>query len=205
MKPHPTFTNYLITENGDVINKKTNKKLKPQPNERGYLVVGLMKDKKQHNRRVNRLVLETYEPIENDNLYDAHHKNEIRSDNHLENLEWELKGKHIREHHKGKVVSEETRRKMSEKKLGVKRSEETRRKIGEAQKGHLVSEETKRKISEAHKGHLVSDETKRKMSEALKKKGFHPPSQKGTLWWNDGTKTIRSKEHPGDGWVRGRM
>ena len=40
MKPHPTFTNYLITENGDVINKKTNKKLKPQPNERGYLVVG---------------------------------------------------------------------------------------------------------------------------------------------------------------------
>jgi len=188
MKPHPTFTNYLITENGDVINKKTGRTLKPQPNERGYLVVGLMKDKKQHNRRVNRLVLETYEPIENDNLYDAHHQNEIRSDNHLENLKWELKGEHIREHKKGMVVSEETRRKISE-----------------AQKGHLVSEETRRKISEAHKGHLVSDETKRKMSEALKKKGFHPPSQKGTLWWNDGTRNIRSKEHPGDGWVRGRM
>ena len=184
MRPHPLFTSYLIGKNGDVINKKTNKKLKPQTNEKGYKVVSLVKDKKQHNRRVNRLVLETYEPIENDNLYDAHHENHIRSDNHLENLKWELKGEHIREHKTGMVLSEEHKRKLSERKLGVKRSEETRRKLSESHKGKLLSEETKKKLSEAKKGNQWNV---------------------GMLFWNDGTKTIRSKECPGDGWVRGRM
>jgi len=28
---------------------------------------------------------------------------------------------------------------------------------------------------------------------------------KGRLFWNDGTRNIRSKECPGDGWVRGRL
>ena len=114
MKPHPLFTKYLITENGDVINKKTNKKLKPKPNQEGYLQVGLYKDKKIHFRSVNRLVMETYCPIENDHLYHAHHENRVRDDNNLKNLKWELIPEHLSEHHKGKVVSEETRRRMSE-------------------------------------------------------------------------------------------
>jgi hypothetical protein len=152
MKPHPTFTNYLITENGEVMNKKTNRTLKPRTNEKGYRVVGLVKDKKKHNKRVNRLVLETYNPIENDHLYDAHHENEIKNDNRLENLKWELKGEHNREHQKGKVFSEETKKKMSE------------RRMGKPNQGVV-----------------------------------------GKFWWNNGVKTIRSKETPGDGWVRGRL
>ena len=186
MRPHPLFTNYLITKDGNVINKKTNRKLKPSPNERGYLMVGLRKDKKQHTKKIHRLVMETYEPIENAHLYDAHHKNEIKSDNHLENLEWELKGKHISKHHKGKVLSDETRRKISEAKKGVRRSDETRRKIGEGNKGKVISEETRRKLSEARLG---------KPNQCLV----------GKVWWNDGTKTIRSKTHPGEGWMKGRM
>jgi len=165
MKLHPTFTNYLISENGEVINKKTNRTLRPQTNEKGYLFVGLMKDKKQHTKTINRLVMETYNPIENDNLYHAHHQNEIRSDNRLENLKWKLIPNHIREHHKGKVVSEETKRKMSE-----------------SLKSRVITEEHKKKLSETMKGR-----------------------NKGTLWWNNGVKAIRSKEHPGEGWIRGRL
>ena len=191
MQPHPLFTNYLIGKNGDVINKKTNKKLKPKPNQDGYLQVGLYKDTKRHFRSVNRLVMETYCPIENDHLYHAHHENRVRDDNNLKNLKWELIADHIREHSKGKVISEETRRKISESLKGKVFSEEHRRKMSEARKGTKcwnkgikMSEETKRKISESHKGSQYS---------------------KGMLFWNNGTKTIRSKECPGEGWIRGML
>lgn len=49
-------------------------------------------------------------------------------------------------------------------------SDETKRKISEANKGHDVSDETKRKISKAHKGKILSDEHRKKLSEAAKGK-----------------------------------
>jgi hypothetical protein len=82
-------------------------------------------------------------------------------------------------------------------------SEEHKRKLLEANRGKVVSEETRRKIGEHHKGKVLSDETRRKISEA--KKGKPNQNVAGKFWWNDGTRTIRSKECPGEGWVRGRM
>lgn len=59
----------------------------------------------------------------------------------------------------GIIVSEETRRKMSESKKGhygwtkgKALSEEHKAKISQSQKGKVLSEEQKKKISEAHKG-----------------------------------------------------
>ena len=203
MLTHPIFTNYLITENGDVINKKTGRMIKSSDNGTGYLQVCLRKDKKSHFRLINRLVMETYDPIENQHLYHAHHNNEIRDDNRLENLEWELIGEHLREHKKGKVFSEEHRKKLSESHKGQVVSEETRRKMREAHKGKMKSEETRRRMSEGRKGKckgkVLSEETKRKIGEGSKGRC------QGTLWWNNGTKTIRSKECPGEGWMRGRI
>ena len=51
-------------------------------------------------------------------------------------------------------------------------SEETKRKMSEVRTGHPTSEETKRKISEKHKGKTYSVETRRKMSES--RKGISP-------------------------------
>lgn len=53
---------------------------------------------------------------------------------------------------RGTTLSEETKRKMSESRIGHKTSEETRRKISEKLKGKIYSEETKRKMSESRKG-----------------------------------------------------
>jgi hypothetical protein len=63
--------------------------------------------------------------------------------------------------------SEETKRKISEAKMGHILSEETKRKISEAKMGKkkgACSEETKRKISETKKGQIPSIETKKKIS-----------------------------------------
>lgn len=64
----------------------------------------------------------------------------------------------ISESQKGKVLSEESKRKLSvsmrgnTRALGYKQTAETKRRMSEAKKGKILSEETKRKISEAHKG-----------------------------------------------------
>ena len=73
---------------------------------------------------------------------------------------------------KGKPRSKEIRRKISEAHKGKTHSEKSRRKISEAQKGKTFSEEHKRKLSESQKGKSRSEETKRKLSEAKKGKTF---------------------------------
>ena len=78
-------------------------------------------------------------------------------------------------------------------------SDETRRKMSEAQKGKSLSEETRRKMSETRKGKIPSKETRRKLSEARKGQA------KGKKWWNDGCgNRKRMVECPGDGWRLGR-
>ena len=76
-------------------------------------------------------------------------------------------------------VSEESRRKMSETRMGMKLSEETKRKISEANKGRKMkpfSEEHKRKMSEVKKGNTHrlgmkhTEEAKQRIGEAHKGK-----------------------------------
>ena len=57
---------------------------------------------------------------------------------------------HRRLHNKGRAVTEETRRKMSDSHKGRTLSYETRRRMTEAKKN--ISDETRRKMSEANKG-----------------------------------------------------
>ena len=54
-------------------------------------------------------------------------------------------------------------------------------------------------------GKTASDETRKKMSYAAKRRNTKPPSSKGKLWWNNGIEQKRQAEHPGDGWIRGRL
>lgn len=64
--------------------------------------------------------------------------------------------------HTGRIVSEETRKKLSIANTGKKRSEEVRQKIRETNAGKELSEEVRQKISNATKGRKKSEEAVRK-------------------------------------------
>lgn len=65
-------------------------------------------------------------------------------------------------------LTEEVRRKMSNKRRGVPRSEETKKKIGAGHRGKVVSEETKDKLRQIAIGRVIDESTRKKMSNSLK-------------------------------------
>ena len=68
----------------------------------------------------------------------------------------------------GVVVSEETRRKMSETRKNQPLSDESRQKMSRAKKGRPRTEETKRRISVTLTGRPKSEESRKKLSETRK-------------------------------------
>lgn len=87
--------------------------------------------------------------------------------------------------HRGKIVSEESRRKMSESAKGKKLTAATRKKIGNAVRNRIVSEETRRKLSEINKGRVGTflgkhhtEEARKKLSEANKGKHLSSEARK---------------------------
>lgn len=78
---------YQVSNLGNVKNSTSNRILKPQLNRGGYLHVHLWKNKTFNNERVHRLVAKTF-LIKIIGKNDINHKNGIKTDNRVENLEW---------------------------------------------------------------------------------------------------------------------
>ena len=92
-------------------------------------------------------------------------------------------------HHKGKLISEETKKKLSEASKGNKYA-----------LGYHHTDETRKKIREAREGKHRSDETKKKIGEAAKGN----KNVRGTRWFNNGKISKRAYECP-EGFVPGRI
>lgn len=86
MKRIEEFPNYLIDEDGNVYREKTMRKLK-QTHSKGYSYVSLYYNKQEKRCRVHRLVAKAYIPNP-DGLPCINHKDEDKSNNNVDNLEW---------------------------------------------------------------------------------------------------------------------
>ena len=80
-------TSYILFENGDVVNSKTNKKLKPYSNGIGYFKVGFYKDGKRIEKYIHRLLAESFIPNPQNKEF-INHIDGNPSNNNLSNLEW---------------------------------------------------------------------------------------------------------------------
>lgn len=123
--------------------------------------------------------------------YDLHHIDETLRHTNIEryilwlpeDLVVMTHAEHTRHHHKGKIVSAETREKLRKAQTGRKYGEETREKHRIASIGRIFSEESRKKISEAVKGHR---------------------NTAGKKWFNNGAINTRALECP-EGFVPGRL
>lgn len=78
---------YRITRTGRIINKKSGRELKPETTKNGYIRYTLTIDGKLKHFLAHRLVAETYIPNPENKPF-INHKNGIKIDNCVENLEW---------------------------------------------------------------------------------------------------------------------
>jgi hypothetical protein len=78
--------NYSVSNYGQVRNDKRNTILSPR-DLRGYKRVSLWYNKKANDQRIHRLVAQAFIPNP-ENKAEVNHKNGIRNDNRVSNLEW---------------------------------------------------------------------------------------------------------------------
>ncbi len=92
-------SNYYINKESRVINK-SNEEVKGR-NCKNYVVISIQNNKKNESHYIHRLVAETFLPNP-DNLPEVHHKDNNKSNNKLNNLEWTTKSKNCRMSNKRK-------------------------------------------------------------------------------------------------------
>ncbi len=157
------FPDYAVSNLGRVKSFKKHdgligRMLSPGNNGSGYLYVHLCYHNKSHRKYVHILVLESF--VGKIDGLQTNHKNGIKLDNRLENLEWVTPSENIRHAYKkglAKVIT------------GRHPSLETRKKLSESIKGERhhffgkhLSSEMKEKISKGNRGNKSPN---RKLSE----------------------------------------
>ena len=90
MRKIPGFDGYFADRSGNVFSNKSGSlvRLTPAQQNRGYFVVRVRRDGKSHHLLVHRAVLMAYSPTNGKTELEVNHKDGVRTNNQLGNLEW---------------------------------------------------------------------------------------------------------------------
>jgi hypothetical protein len=88
LKKIPDYDGYSVTPDGRVYSHRSGRFMKKSVDGKGYEIVLLVVNGARRRRRVHRLVAITYLGKPTQNGMTVNHKNEIKTDNRVENLEW---------------------------------------------------------------------------------------------------------------------
>jgi hypothetical protein len=126
--------NYIVYEDGRVWSKKRNKYQKTHKQNHGYKLIWINNKLKSHHRLLAELFIPN--PL---NKPQVNHKNGIKDDNRLDNLEWVSASENIQHSFnnglsKPSVHSNDTKQKMSLSAKGKPKSLAHRKKMSEAAK-----------------------------------------------------------------------
>lgn len=162
---------YKVSNTGKIFSVATNRELSVIQKKDGYTCISLCdKDHNKKQYRIHQLVAKAFIPNPN-NLPMINHKNEIKNDNRVENLEWcnnfynsnygnrnLILSKKLKGVPKSKEAIEKRRITMKEKLSNMTKEER------QAMFGRTMSEERKKQMSIERRKENLSQETIEKMS-----------------------------------------
>ena len=96
-------TKYLVTRDGNDWSEIHNRFLK-QTTENGYMILNLRIDSKTYKKYVHRMVAEVYIPNP-DNKPEVNHKNGIKADCSVKNLEWNTRSENMQHAYKNGLIN----------------------------------------------------------------------------------------------------
>lgn len=162
---------YKVSNTGKIFSCVTNRELSVIQKKDGYTCISLCdKDHNKKQYRIHQLVAKAFIPNPN-NLPMINHKNEIKNDNRVENLEWcnnfynsnygnrnLILSKKLKDVPKSKEAIEKRRITMKEKLSNMTKEER------QAMFGREITDKQKEILSNAHKKENLSKETLERMS-----------------------------------------
>lgn len=104
------YPDYLVNTNGEIRRIGSHRMMKGLVNRNGYRQYTLTKDGESSTKEAHRLILLSFHPISNCKNKHTNHKNGVKTDNSIENLEWVSPSENTKHSYRTKLQTNVTNR-----------------------------------------------------------------------------------------------